>query len=432
VEIRGTGAYGHVVVARWLSEGCRTVAIKVLRRDHMRQPKIMARTRDEARMLFRLRHPHIVRVEQLVEHGGRPCFVMEWVDGASLCEVLKKHGPLPAAVAVHLCDQTATALAAAWGTESDEGAPLRVIHRDIKPGNLLVSLAGELKVVDFGVARGDFADREASTQSTILGTRAYMAPERLRGHPDTAAVDVFGLGVTLFELVTGQVLSVSRRPDLYDTRLEAYTATLRDVDLGGVSAELGSVIRQMCALDPDARPEHRQVHQLLRGLLEGTEPPDMVAWAAEVVVPLVEQLPKEPVADHPDYAELAFLEEPWESAKQVTQESSTSIPLTRADSAADRRVRRFLATKGWYDRSKELTWLLATESGWTERPFLDVLRDVPSWWQFWRRGARRKQVVAALQMLRYRKTPEVLNAARAFARHRDPLVAGAARSILVD
>ena len=145
LEVLGEGAFGAVCVARMIGDPLgRQVAIKVLKLEYASNPKVLHRTRDEARLLSRLHHPNIVQVERLIEVEGRPVLVMELVRGLDLKSLLRRspYG-VPAAVAMEVVRLTCVALDVAYGQAlGDDGKPMRVIHRDIKPSNMLLSIHG--------------------------------------------------------------------------------------------------------------------------------------------------------------------------------------------------------------------------------------------------------------------------------------------------
>lgn len=203
----GSGTFGTVYLAELESAGGfrKEVAIKVLNPEMEGVAEAGRRLRDEARVLGRLRHRNIVRVDDLVRLDGRWALVMEYVPGADL-EVLlgKSGGGLPVAAALEIVAEVAAALEAAWnGTPGASSAP-RVLHRDIKPSNLRLTASGELKVLDFGIARAEQAERESRTGHHRLGSLWYMGPERLLGGQDGPEGDVYALGCVLVELITGQ------------------------------------------------------------------------------------------------------------------------------------------------------------------------------------------------------------------------------------
>ncbi|MEN0067643.1 MAG: serine/threonine-protein kinase [Myxococcota bacterium] len=258
LEILGEGSFGTVCVARVSTDPLRRkVALKILKGAYATNEKILNRTRDEARLLSAINHPNIVRVERLMEIAHRPVVVMEHVQGVSLDQLLLrfKEG-LPGAIALEVIRQTCLALHVAYAEAlGDDGRPLKVIHRDIKPSNIMLSIHGEVKVLDFGIARGEFEGREARTESVVMGSRPYMAPERLDGVNDSQAVDVYSAGMSLFELLTGRPMSLSINPVSHD---QAMNRQLQYVHIQGMTTpaveDLRDLIRRMCAYTREYRP----------------------------------------------------------------------------------------------------------------------------------------------------------------------------------
>lgn len=172
----------------------RDVAIKVLRADLAKQQTLVQRFRTEAVALARLNHPNIATVHGLLDHGRSLVMVMEFVDGETLETVLAREGRLPADHAVHLCRDVLAALHHAHA--------MGVIHRDLKPANLMISKAGLVKVMDFGIARMAGTNRHTEF-GRVIGTPLYMSPEQLRGEEVDGRSDVYSLGIVLYELLTG-------------------------------------------------------------------------------------------------------------------------------------------------------------------------------------------------------------------------------------
>ena len=173
----------------------RAVAVKLLAEQLAGDPVFRERFIREARLAAGLSHPNVVSVYDAGEEAGRPYIVMECVEGETLAELLARRGRLPAQEAV------GRALQACRGLEHAHAAGL--VHRDVKPQNLLLGRDGVLKIADFGIARA--AETTALTQvGTVLGTAAYLAPEQAAGEEVTAAADVYSLGAVLYELLTGR------------------------------------------------------------------------------------------------------------------------------------------------------------------------------------------------------------------------------------
>ncbi|MCB9664527.1 MAG: serine/threonine protein kinase [Alphaproteobacteria bacterium] len=302
LEILGEGAFGAVCIARMKNDPLeRQVAIKVLKQEYAKNPKVLHRTRDEARLLSRLHHPNIVTVEQLIEIEGRPILVMELVRGPDLKTLLRRHGAgLPPSVAMECVRQTCVALHIAYNEAvGDDGRALRVIHRDIKPSNMLLSVHGQLKVVDFGIATGRFSGRESKTDSVVMGSRPYMAPERLDRGNDTPAVDIYGAGMSLYELLTGNTMPLSVNPSSHDRSL---TEHLLRLELPGMTAlvneDLRQLVRRMCAYDVDLRPTARDAANELGRLIDAVDPAHRLSleeFAKQAVEPLYQDRKKVPL-----------------------------------------------------------------------------------------------------------------------------------------
>lgn len=236
VETLGEGTFGTVYVAR-LQEGAieRTVVLKVLKSEWADNEDILSRSKDEAALLARLNHDNIIKVEQLTSIQGRPTVVMEYVRGLTLDVVLKRHGAIPVGVVLQIVARVAAALDAAFNKiPPGMDAPLRVVHRDIKPSNIIISVNGAVKVLDFGTAKGEFGAREAETVSVTLGSPRYMAPERFDGVNSGAAIDIYALGITFYELLGGRSMGrLPLNPDRQKAKIQKALEALRPEKGGG-------------------------------------------------------------------------------------------------------------------------------------------------------------------------------------------------------
>jgi len=195
-ELVGTGGMSSVFRARDLQLD-RQVAIKILHERYVDDPEYVERFRREARAVAQLSHPNIVTVIDRGVEEGRQYIVFEHVDGENLKELVARNGRLPLRQAVELTLSVADGLAFAH----QHG----LVHRDVKPQNVLLSREGEVKVTDFGIARSLDVEHGVTQTGTVLGTGEYLAPEQASGSPVSPATDVYSLGVVLWELLTGDV-----------------------------------------------------------------------------------------------------------------------------------------------------------------------------------------------------------------------------------
>jgi eukaryotic-like serine/threonine-protein kinase len=194
-ELVGSGGMSSVYRAhdRLLE---RSVALKILHEQYTRDEDYVERFRREARSVAQLAHPNIVTVIDRGEQDGRQFIVFEYVDGENLKQLVDREGPLSAHETIELGLQVARGLAFAH----DQG----LVHRDVKPQNVLLDADGRAKVTDFGIARSLDVDGMTIT-GTIMGSSSYIAPEQARGQPVDEQTDVYSLGCVMFELLTGEV-----------------------------------------------------------------------------------------------------------------------------------------------------------------------------------------------------------------------------------
>ncbi|MFC8898361.1 serine/threonine-protein kinase [Streptomyces cinereoruber] len=236
-----------------------TVAIKVLKEELANDADIVMRFLRERSVLLRLTHPNIVRTRDLVVEGDVLALVMDLVEGPDLHRYIRESGPLTPVAAALLTAQIADALAASHA----DG----VVHRDLKPANvLLAEQNGEMHpmLTDFGIAR--LADSPGLTRThEFVGTPAYVAPESAEGRPQTSAVDIYGAGILLYELVTG------RPPFAGGTALEVLHRHLSEEPRrpSTVPGPLWTVIERCLGKDPDRRPSAVNLARGLRAVAAG-------------------------------------------------------------------------------------------------------------------------------------------------------------------
>jgi serine/threonine-protein kinase len=243
--VLGQGGMGVVYQARQQSLG-RPVAIKMVPPETKLRPEVLARFRREAETIARLQHPNILQVYDVGEYDGRPFVALEFVGGGSLAEKLGGK-PQPPREAAEVVETLARALHHAH----ERG----VIHRDLKPGNILLTEDGTLKVSDFGLAKSLLAAGRLTRTGTVLGTPCYMAPEQAtgRGHEVGPAADVYGLGAILYQALTG-------RPPFYaDSEMETLRQVTEDepslpsLVVPGVPADLEAICLRCLEKDPAQR-----------------------------------------------------------------------------------------------------------------------------------------------------------------------------------
>ena len=190
------------------------VAIKTILPHLASDPEFERMLSDEARITSGTRHPNVVEIYELGEESGVVYIAMEWVYGDALSNILRVGGKTTALdprIAARIVADAAAGLHAAHNLADDAGIALEVVHRDVSPQNLLVSLDGNVKVTDFGVAKAIGASHEPTAAGQLKGKIAYMAPEQATGIAVNRRSDVFALGCVLYEATTG-VAAVSRRP----------------------------------------------------------------------------------------------------------------------------------------------------------------------------------------------------------------------------
>jgi len=265
----GAGGMGQVFRARDSRLG-RTVAIKILPHDRVADPERKRRFLQEARAASALNHPNIVTLYDIASDSGVDFLVMEYVEGKSLDKLITSKG-LPLIEALDYAAQIASALAAAHTA--------RVAHRDIKPGNAVATSEGQVKVLDFGLAKlmertagpeGETLTAESALTEagTVMGTVAYMSPEQASARPLDHRTDIFSLGVVLFEMISG------KRPFRGESHVETMHAILHDPApaLRGQPPELQEVFDKALAKEPKERYQHAGDFALdLRRLKAGWE-----------------------------------------------------------------------------------------------------------------------------------------------------------------
>ena len=248
-EILGFGGMSEVHLARDVRLH-RDVAVKVLRADLARDPSFYLRFRREAQNAAALNHPSIVAVYDTGEAdtpaGPLPYIVMEYVDGVTLRDIVHTDGPLPPRRAIEIIADACQAL----NFSHQNG----IIHRDVKPANIMISTTNAVKVMDFGIARAIADSGNSVTQTAaVIGTAQYLSPEQARGETVDARSDVYSLGCVLYEILTGEP------PFTGDSPVSVAYQHVREDPVPpskrheGISADLDAVVLKALAKNPDNR-----------------------------------------------------------------------------------------------------------------------------------------------------------------------------------
>jgi serine/threonine-protein kinase len=234
---------------------------------------------EEARLHARLNHQNLVQLHELSTADGRYYVRLDWVDGADLATLLG-HKPMSEPLALYVAEQLALALDYLHRVTDDGGRPLGLVHRDVSPQNVLLSVEGEVKLTDLGIAKAT-ALKETTRAGVRKGKYAYMSPEQVSGRALTAASDQFALGVTLFELLTGG------RPFDGATPLETMDKVREAAPpaLDAVSEDLKALLLKALQRDSAARFESsealRQSLSAARLRRPPVGPPDLARWVRE-------------------------------------------------------------------------------------------------------------------------------------------------------
>jgi cysteine-rich repeat protein len=292
LKVLGQGAFGVVYLAEMQTGDSfvRRLAVKMLRTDMEGREQVLSRLRDEARLLGQLNHHNVLRIYDIVEMYDQPAILLEYVEGADLKQVLDFNKSIPLRPALQLVAAIASALDASYnGLNRETQSPLRIIHRDIKPSNVLLSVHGGVKVLDFGVARGDI-EREGKTMGAVLGTAAFIPPEQWLRKEVRHEGDVYALGITFLNALLG---ACPERSPLDKDAFEQYRGELLD-RVGErfaeepIAKELLELLNAMTTFEPSARLSARETENRCLDLADQVPDVDLVRYARKAVPPVLE------------------------------------------------------------------------------------------------------------------------------------------------
>jgi serine/threonine-protein kinase len=234
------------------------VAIKVIHPDYASDDSFQDLFIAEARISARLEHQNVVRVQQFNREEGLYFLVMEFIDGVTFRRLIslsrRSRVELTPRIVAELGRQAAEGLHYAHRLADEAGRPFGLVHRDVKPSNLMLNAQGVVKVLDFGIssAHGSDLGGDEGTAS-VKGTWGYMAPEQAEGQAVGPSADIFGLGAVLYELATGEALFDDKDNTRIREKLAADDAARKAAALGGIWRDLGSLLVRALQRDPSAR-----------------------------------------------------------------------------------------------------------------------------------------------------------------------------------
>ncbi|MBX3274694.1 MAG: serine/threonine protein kinase [Sandaracinaceae bacterium] len=255
------------------------VAIKVIHDTYSDDWQFVRMFIDEALISVRIRHPNVVRVEELGEKDDRYYLVMEYVHGCSLAHLLRALGRqgrrMRPEIAVWIASEVAAGLHAAHDMTGEGGELLNVIHRDVSPQNILLSIDGHVKLLDFGIAKA--AGRAERTEAGVIkGKVRYMAPEQAKGEPLDRRVDVFALAVVLWEMLTMRRFIEGKSELELIRKVRSPEAVAPSARVAGIDPRTDAAVLAALAADRDARPP-TAAH--FRALLDAAVPPGTIGPA---------------------------------------------------------------------------------------------------------------------------------------------------------
>jgi len=342
LRLLARGGMGDVYLAATTGiEGAeRPCVVKTVRRDHIHDGSFLARFLDEARVQSQLNHPGVAQVlEAASDEHGEPYTVVEYVEGRSLADVRQRSVQLGSRIdwpeAVAFAIELGQGLAHVHERAGADGSPLGIVHRDLSPQNVMIGFAGDLKLIDFGTARGQ--NRKCHTVAGVVFAKpGYVAPEVARQEVGDGRIDVYAMGVMLWELCAGKrLLSGDAQKHLEDVAHGRFVipelATTR-----GVPRELDAVIQKLTANDPDQRYPNAAIaaKELVKVLQLAPSKEGERGIRGRIAALMKTLWPSEPARSRAEFAKL--LKESRHLRAEATTPSSTKVAeLAQRDNSDD-------------------------------------------------------------------------------------------------
>jgi serine/threonine protein kinase len=249
---RGGMGVAHLALAKGPQGFTKLVVLKMMRPSLLGDPEAHRMFLEEARISARLAHPNVVQVHEVSHHQGTPMMVMEYLEGETLSRILREEGvPAPRNLLLYILTKALAGLHAAHDLRDYDGTPLNLVHRDASPHNIFVTFDGQVKVLDFGIAKTEGSEVETRAGAT-KGKLRYMPPEQVLHLPVDRRVDVFAVGVTLWEVLAGRRFWATASDDEVISELIAKQLPQLPSN-AGVGADLAAICARATAADRDRR-----------------------------------------------------------------------------------------------------------------------------------------------------------------------------------
>jgi eukaryotic-like serine/threonine-protein kinase len=263
----GEGGFGRVFLAEH-SRLKQKYVIKLLSADSSRSVDIRNRFFQEAEVLAKLKHPNIIRIMDVEEYQGRPYYIMSYLNGGSLEDLLQKEKKLPPGKALGITAKLLSALSLVHSKG--------IIHRDLKPNNVLIDEAGEPILIDFGIARVEEGSKAKTGTGFSIGTPVYMSPEQLDAKPISLTTDIYSMGIMLFELLTGKPPFEGSMSSLITQHNSAKLPSVSGkIDNSKLADGIQTVLQKACAKEPSARyGSAKEMREAVLGLIQAKSKPN--------------------------------------------------------------------------------------------------------------------------------------------------------------